>query len=54
MENDEEKDYLEKRIQMAGEFARLEAKIYGTYVVYMDEYEGLVREFPDGTIVKIR
>ncbi|GAB3807110.1 hypothetical protein [Virgibacillus kimchii] len=45
----ESKDRVEKRIEMAGERARLEAKINDTYVVYIDENCNIVKEFPDGS-----
>lgn len=53
-EQEKELDSLEKRIRMAAELARIEAKIHGTYTVYMDKDGDIVREYPDGTIKKKR
>jgi hypothetical protein len=45
-------DELEKRIRLAGKRAREEARKHGTYVVYEDDDGNIVREYPDGTIVR--
>lgn len=48
-----ELDYRElgKYIKMTGERAKIDAKIYNTYIVYKDSKGNLVREYPDGKII---
>ena len=51
---DIEKDPLEKRIRQAGKRARMEAEFHGTYIVYVDKNGVLVKEYPDGEIIKVK
>jgi hypothetical protein len=47
-------DELEKKIRLAGERARMVAKIKGIPVVYEDNEGWMVYEYPDGKIERIR
>ncbi|WP_181898708.1 hypothetical protein [Halobacillus trueperi] len=47
-----DEDRIEKRIRMAVGLARKEAKLHNTYVVYMDENREIVKEYPNGKIIK--
>ncbi|WP_078554336.1 hypothetical protein [Bacillus alkalicellulosilyticus] len=45
-------EWVSKWAKMTGERAKIDAKVYNTYIVY--EKEGkLVKEFPNGDIVPI-
>ncbi|QST02569.1 hypothetical protein IMZ31_24270 (plasmid) [Pontibacillus sp. ALD_SL1] len=52
MENEHVEDIIEKKIQSAADQARAEAKMHNTYVVYMDDDGFVVKEYPDGKIVR--
>ena len=41
-------DRIEKRFRMAAKLAWEEAKLYNTYVVYMNENGEIVKEYPTG------
>lgn len=43
-------EYLNKLASLMGERARLEAKNFDSYIVYMNEEKQIVKEFADGHI----
>lgn len=43
-------EWIDKWVKMTGERAKIDAKANNTSIIYHTE-EGLVREYPDGTIV---
>ncbi|WP_170846195.1 hypothetical protein [Bacillus sp. MUM 13] len=45
-----DRDTLKEIIKKTGEKAREEARLHGTYIVYMDEKGNTVREYADGRI----
>ncbi|TCP25581.1 hypothetical protein EV207_12111 [Scopulibacillus darangshiensis] len=44
--------WADKWVKMTGERAKIDAKANNTYIVY-ETKKGLVKEYPDGKIVKI-
>lgn len=43
--------WVDKWAKMTGDRAKIDAKVNNTYIVY-DTENGLVKEYPDGTVVK--
>ncbi|MBN8207921.1 MULTISPECIES: hypothetical protein [Bacillales] len=43
--------WVGKWAKMTGDRAKIDAKVNNTYIVY-DTENGLVKEYPDGTVVK--
>lgn len=43
-------EWIDKWVKMTGERAKIDAKANNTYIIY-DTKNGLVREYPDGTII---
>lgn len=45
-----ERGLLDKLVSMNGERAKVDAKTFGSYVVYRDQLGRIVREYPDGKV----
>lgn len=50
---DEIDHMMEQNAEFIGHKVGLDAKRNNTYVVYRDDHGDFVREYPDGTIIKI-
>ncbi|WP_198297588.1 hypothetical protein [Domibacillus aminovorans] len=46
-----ERELLNKLVSMTGERARIDAKTFGSHIVYKDREGRIVNEYPDGRIV---
>lgn len=43
-------EWVDKWVKMTGERAKIDAKVYGTYIIY-EKNGRVVKEYPDGSIV---
>jgi hypothetical protein len=46
-----ERELLNKLVSMTGERAKIDAKTFGSYIVYKDREGRIVNEYPDGRVI---